>query len=125
MEEKDIFVPLPEELMNLQPGPSCKTRPIREAKAKGIGKLSEVMKTKHDEEIKMRLEDKRQRESKRVKIENDSDENYNDDSLELPALSNMINQETSPNKFNSYRVKINNLDYQKRQKAQKENQQVL
>ena len=38
----------------------------------------------------MRSEDKWQRESKRVKIENDSDENTNDGSLEPPVLSNVI-----------------------------------
>ena len=75
MEEKQVFVPPPEQFTNLQPGPSCKTRPIRAAKAKGIDKLSEVIKIQIEEERKMGLEDKRQRESKRVKIENDSDEN--------------------------------------------------
>ena len=47
----------------------CKTRPIRAAKAKGIGKLSEVMKIQNEKETKMGLEDKRKRESKRVKVE--------------------------------------------------------
>ena len=89
MEEKEVFVPPPEQLTNLQPGSSCKTRPIRAAKIKGIGKLSEVMKIQNEEERKMGLEDKRQRESKRVKIENDSNEYANDSSLESPELSNV------------------------------------
>jgi hypothetical protein len=33
LEEKEIFVPLPEQLTNLQSRQSCKTRPIRAAKA--------------------------------------------------------------------------------------------
>jgi hypothetical protein len=43
LEEKEVFVPQPEQLTNLIPGPSCKTRLIRLAKAKGIRKLSEVI----------------------------------------------------------------------------------
>jgi len=44
LEEKEVFVPHLNNLTNLQPGSSRKTRPIRAAKAKAIGKLSEVMK---------------------------------------------------------------------------------
>ena len=45
------------------------------AKAKGICKLSEVMEVQNEEGRKLRLVDKWQQESKRVKTENDSDEN--------------------------------------------------
>ena len=37
LEEKEVFVPPSEQLTNLQPGPSCNTRPIGAVKAKGIG----------------------------------------------------------------------------------------
>ena len=43
------------------PGPSCKIRPIRAAKANDIGKSSELMEIENEEERKMGLEDKRQR----------------------------------------------------------------
>ena len=44
---------------NQQPGPSNETSPIRAAKAKGIAKLSEVIKIQNEEETQMRLEDTR------------------------------------------------------------------
>ena len=58
--KKKSFVLPPEQLTNLQPGPSCKTRPIRAAKVKGTGKLSDVMKIQNEEERKMGLDDKQQ-----------------------------------------------------------------
>jgi len=36
LEEKEVFVPPHEHLTNKKPGLSCKNRPIRAAKAKGI-----------------------------------------------------------------------------------------
>jgi len=51
-EGKYVFFAPPEQLTNLQPKPSSKTRPIRAAKSKGIGKLSEVMKIQNQEEKK-------------------------------------------------------------------------
>ena len=36
LEEKQVFVSIPEQSTNPQPGLSCNSRPIRAAKAKGI-----------------------------------------------------------------------------------------
>jgi len=48
LEEKEVFVPPPEQLTYLQPRPSCKTTLIRAAKAKGIGKSIEVTKIQNE-----------------------------------------------------------------------------
>ena len=52
MEEKEVLVPPPEQLAILHSEPSCKTRRIRAAKAKGIGELSEIIKIQNKEEKK-------------------------------------------------------------------------
>ena len=57
---------------NQQPESANEKRPIRAIKAKGIAKSSEALNIQNEEEIQMRLEDKRQQESKRAKTENHS-----------------------------------------------------
>ena len=56
--KKRKFFPPPEQLTNLHPELSFKTRPMRVAKATGFGKLPEAVKIPN-EERKMGLEDKR------------------------------------------------------------------
>ena len=52
LQEKEVFVPPPRRLKNLQSGLSRKTGPTRAGKVKSIGKLSEVMKIQNEEERK-------------------------------------------------------------------------
>ena len=46
--KKIIFVPPPGQLKIFPPEPSCKTRPTRRAKSKGIGELSKVRKIQNE-----------------------------------------------------------------------------
>ena len=56
---------------NQQPGRSVTTRPIRAAKAKGVTKLFDAINIQNEKERQMRIEDMKQRVSKRVNNESE------------------------------------------------------